>query len=394
MIKNIKVDIVYFMTATDFEFEFNLGSCCHMRLLNDKAKDKKTFVNSLARAVSRSQIIICCGPLFGEDGLIATAAAAISHDLKTVDNAEYGIASQSNVQIIAGGVPLVTPEGYFGGCVIESGNQSIILLTENRTVRKSIMKTLIHPYIEDMSIMQSAEKIAANKPEVSVSAPIPPAVTEAVPAKADTAAPSEDSADSPETEQAVLPADDIKTEPAEEPAAEQAEEVAEGPAEETANEQEEVSAEEPAEESAAEEQQEEIFAQQELFPETETTQAEEKTEPTATELVLQDESPENNSVHNIEFDYFDDDGLKDDDFKNEAEQPAPSEELFVQDEEEETPKNTKANVLMLITAAMLVVVIIALAYFLIYLPIKDGKTPAEYFYGIFNTSARMGIFKR
>ena len=95
MIQNIKVDIVYFMTATDFEFEFNLGSCCHMRLLNDKAKDKKSFVNSLARAVSRSQIIISCGPLFGEDGLIATAAAAISHDLETVDNKTYGIQSES-----------------------------------------------------------------------------------------------------------------------------------------------------------------------------------------------------------------------------------------------------------------------------------------------------------
>ncbi|MBO4732944.1 MAG: hypothetical protein J5662_00560, partial [Clostridia bacterium] len=49
-------------------------------------------------------------------------------------------------------------EGYFGGCIIESGNQSIIVLTENRTLRKSIMKTLVHPYIEDMCIMQSAER--------------------------------------------------------------------------------------------------------------------------------------------------------------------------------------------------------------------------------------------
>lgn len=156
MIQNIKVDIVYYMTAADFEFEFNLGSCCHMRLLNDKAKDKKSFINSLARAVSRSRIIICVGPIFGEDGLITTTAAAISRPLKAVDNNAYGIASEGEIKIIDGAVPLVTKEGYFGGCIIESGSQTIILLTENRTIRKSIMKNLIHPYIEDTSLMQSA----------------------------------------------------------------------------------------------------------------------------------------------------------------------------------------------------------------------------------------------
>ena len=158
MIQNIKVDIVYYMTATDFEFEFNLGSCCHMRLLNDKVKDRKSFVNSLARAVSRSQIIISCGPLFGDTGLISTVAAAISHGLETVNNKAYGLSSDEKIEIIEGSVPLVTPEGYFGGCIIESGSQTIIVLTENRTIRKSIMKNLVHPYIEEISIMKSAQK--------------------------------------------------------------------------------------------------------------------------------------------------------------------------------------------------------------------------------------------
>ncbi len=156
MIQNIKVDIVYYMTATDFEFEFNLGSCCHMRLLNDKAKDKKAYVNSLARAVSRSQIILSVGPVFGEDGLIAVTAAAIGKSLKVIDNKAFGIEDDGKIEIIDGAVPLVTPEGYFGGCIIESGPQTIVILTENRTIRKSVMKTLIHPYVEDMSLMQSA----------------------------------------------------------------------------------------------------------------------------------------------------------------------------------------------------------------------------------------------
>lgn len=165
MIQNIKVDIVYYMTATDFEFEFNLGSCCHMRLLNDKVKDKKSFVNSLARAVSRSQIIIACGPLFGEDGLISTVATAINHGLKITDNKAYGIASSEPIEIISDSVPLVTPEGYFGGCIVESGKQSIILLSENRTIRKAIMKTLVHPYIADISVMQFSEQISKPLPD-------------------------------------------------------------------------------------------------------------------------------------------------------------------------------------------------------------------------------------
>ena len=164
MRQDIKVDIVYYMTATDFEFEFNLGGCCHMRLLNDKAGDKKSFVNSLARAVSRSRIIISCGPLFGEDGLISIIAAAIGKSLETINNESYGIDSQNEISIISGSVPLVTPEGIFGGCIIESGTQSIIVLSESRSVRKSIMKTLVHPYIEEISVMNPAGKTVLDSP--------------------------------------------------------------------------------------------------------------------------------------------------------------------------------------------------------------------------------------
>ena len=207
MIENIKVDIIYFMTANDFEFEFNLGGCCRMRLLNDKADDKKSFVNSLARAVSRSQIILAVGPLFGEDGLITTCAAAISHGLVEVNNEAYGIAAEQKIKIIEGAVPLVTREGYFGGCIVESGNQSIIVLTENRTVRKAIMKNLVHPYIEDMCIMQSTGRSGISQipepvpqvkeqpaedtlvPQEEIAAPQEPEQTEQTPA--DTAEPAE-----------------------------------------------------------------------------------------------------------------------------------------------------------------------------------------------------------
>ena len=69
MIQNLKVDIIYHLTPSDFEMEFNLCGCCRTRLLNDKTSDKKSFVRALARDVARSRVIIVCGPLFGAESI-------------------------------------------------------------------------------------------------------------------------------------------------------------------------------------------------------------------------------------------------------------------------------------------------------------------------------------
>ena len=174
MVQNLKVDIIYHLTPSDFEMEFNLCGCCRMRLLSDKTSDKKGFVKALARDVARSRVIIACGPIFGNDGLISVVATAIGSGLTICDNKTYGINTEDEIHIINGSTPLVTPSGYFGGCIIESGPQTIILLTENRAFRKSIMQTLIHPYIEEisyipMNVISTATQEAEPEPEVAVS---------------------------------------------------------------------------------------------------------------------------------------------------------------------------------------------------------------------------------
>ena len=151
MIQNLKVDVIYHLTPSDFEMEFNLCGCCRMRLLSDKTTDKKSFVRALARDVARSRVIMACGPLFGTDGMISVVATAIGNGLAVCDNKTYGIKGDEQINVIKGSTPLVTPDGYFGGCIIESGPQTIILLTENKAFRKSIMQNLIHPYIEEIS---------------------------------------------------------------------------------------------------------------------------------------------------------------------------------------------------------------------------------------------------
>ena len=158
------------MSPSDFEMEFNLSGCCRMRLLSDKTTDKKSFIKALSRDVSRSRVIIACGPLFGNDGLINTVATAIGNGTAVCNNKLYGINSDDTIHIINGSTPLVTPDGYFCGCIIESGPQTLILLTENKTFRKTVMQNLIHPYIEEISyIPSSASQVAkpVAKPEES-----------------------------------------------------------------------------------------------------------------------------------------------------------------------------------------------------------------------------------
>lgn len=163
MFQNIRVDIVYYKTGTDFEMEFNLCGCCRMRLLTDKTSDRQTLVHSLARAVSRSKVIMVVGSLFGDGGIISTVAGAIGSGLSVADNKACGINSNESIEIIEGSIPLVTPDGCFGGCIIENGPQTMILLSESKSIRKPIMQTLIHPYIEQLCADELKGKAAGAK---------------------------------------------------------------------------------------------------------------------------------------------------------------------------------------------------------------------------------------
>ncbi len=166
MFENFKSDIIYYNTNADFELEFNLCGCYRkMRLLHDKCSDKKTLLLSLSRAVSRSRIIIITAPLFSEENITNTVAAAIGSSVEVIDNAKYNINSEAEITVIKNSVPLVTNDGIFGGCIIESGPQSLILLTDNKNVRKTIMKDLIHPYVEEFAGVQSEESADEELPE-------------------------------------------------------------------------------------------------------------------------------------------------------------------------------------------------------------------------------------
>ena len=170
MVQNIKTDIIYYKTATDFELEFSICGCCRMRLLTDKVTDTKNLIPSMARAVSRSRIILIIGNLFGDDGIISLAAKAIGKNLEIINNSDFGISDNSEIKIISGSTPLVSPQGIFGGCIIESGPQTLVLLTESKSIRKSIMNSLIYPYVTELASQlykESAKKEQAAPVEAS-----------------------------------------------------------------------------------------------------------------------------------------------------------------------------------------------------------------------------------
>lgn len=322
MMQNIKTDIIYYKTNTDFELEFSICGCCRMRLLTDKVANTKNLIPSMARAVSRSRIILIIGNLFGDDGIISLASRAIGKKLTTINNSDFGIADNSEIKIISGSTPLVSPQGIFGGCIIESGPQTLVLLTESKSVRKSIMNTLIYPYVTELAAQlykESAEK--ETKP-----------VTE-----------TSDTAPEPIVEQADedLVADEILEEA--ETVAEPSETIAEA-------------------ENVAEPD------------ETEQEPAETSAQPPMTHAAEEDTKSQEDDIVFEAIEYPEEEEEKADDDFYEPEFSSNS-----------NRKTSSANLFMLITAILLFVSIAVFCYAVLYVPTQNSLSPYEYIREIFST---------
>ena len=389
--QNMKIDIVYYQIGTDFEMEFNMGDCGRLRLLTDTTKDVKSFVSSLSRAVSRSKIIISCGPLFGEEGLITVIAKAVGCGTETVDLSEYGC---GEAEILRGSTPLVSTTGVFGGCIIESGPQTMIVLTENREIRKNIMQNLIHPYIQEINILEitknsnlntNADAAGAAGVGTTVAGEVVAATAKSVAEAAESVVPDTTvQSDGEEVTQETQAAEEeIETEVCEETPETQEivlEEQPEENLEELKGNSEGVNPEEVKEATTDEE------ASLQEPEETDNIITE-----TENETVLEDKTEEAKvNVNETEF-VFDDNYTVDSDFQSEEPQD------FV-DEDCEDPivigsdyyygeNNHKSiNVSIIIIVALLAVIAIAVSYILLYLPYKEGLTTAEFVKQILGTN--------
>ena len=354
MIQNIKVDLIYYATPSDFEMEFNLNGCCRMRLLTDKAEDRKAFLNSLSRAVGRSKVIITCGSLFGSEGIISTVGSAIGKKIVAADNKVYGINSDEEISIISGSVPLVTADGIFGGCIIECGPQTIIMLTESKSIKKQLLKDLIHPYISELSMLPESPA-----PLVTTEETIEEVAEEAM----------EEVAEEEETEEQEKPAEEEET-----PQAIEDEKVLEEEKEDVFEETDET----VLEEESSKAPQEEIIDYITEKSEDEETEEEASEEEIPIfnigmeNMHIEAETPKRDARSYYE--YF---------------VPGSEDDIFIPEDEEFDnlrPTGSKLNAPIIIIAVLLVLMLCVIAYFLFFIPVTNGQNVSEYIAELFSVS--------
>ncbi len=376
MFQNVKVDVLYYQINTDFEMEFNLCGCCRMRLLTEKATDRKSLAHFLARAVSRSRVILVCGSLFGSDGLIETVARSVNRPLVVADAAAYGLDSDTEVKIMEGATPLVSPEGYFGGCIIESGPQAIILLTDNKHVRKSIMENLIHSYVAELSMIPENQPTATEEPEETLEETLEETAEEVVEETAEEVA--------EELAQTEEGAEEIASETEE--SSEESDQESEDAPEETVQ--------EPIFETAAEEETPE--APQEEAPIITGGPAE---EPQETEVPLdlyidaQNEEGENEDLSKplLSFSKHE---KRSREYYTEEYVLSEKEDYFCGEDGLDDEGKPAFRLPILILTIVLLIALAALAYLLIYLPMRDGMSLGEYLKTIFGLTARVSLLPK
>ena len=170
---SLKTEIIYLKCATDFEFEFNLNAAVQMRLFTECPADDKAFLSALSLAVSRSRAIIITSKF--DEALITKLAGSIGFKTETIVPEEYGITKMETDKLITGGVPLVTEDGIYAGIILESGPQSLIIITNERKTRKALMNKLVHTYLLDVANSVNSAPIVA---ETDTDATVDTAVVE------------------------------------------------------------------------------------------------------------------------------------------------------------------------------------------------------------------------
>ncbi len=147
---NLKLDIIYYRTSSDFEMEFNLSGCCRMRTFKDKVETPKGLISTLAKDVARSKVILIVTDLTGDGCGVQLISKAIGLPLVSPNKDDFGIKNTEEILIPENSVPLVTQSGVYGGCIVESGPQSIIIVSSVRTLRHEVMKSYVHNYVFDI----------------------------------------------------------------------------------------------------------------------------------------------------------------------------------------------------------------------------------------------------
>lgn len=145
----IKIEFIYFCQNNDPRLEFGIHGDYPMRTLSSSCEDYKQYLLSLKKAVSRNNIIIVVGG-FNENGEIAEITGrAVGRRIVKYDYKKLGFGNVlfAPEKLPENSLPIIDKNGVFSGALLESGPQSIILISESSPDKVYVMKELIAPYI-------------------------------------------------------------------------------------------------------------------------------------------------------------------------------------------------------------------------------------------------------
>ncbi len=147
--KDMKLEVIYYRLNSDVKLEFGLHGDYPLRLLTDTCNDPKSFLHSLKRAVQRSAVIITVGGFNYDCYLPSVLALSVGRGTVELDLQKNGIVNIDCPAIIPDNSYPIVMNGTFCGCVLESGPQSIIMLTDNKRTRLDVIQKLIVPYLTE-----------------------------------------------------------------------------------------------------------------------------------------------------------------------------------------------------------------------------------------------------
>lgn len=163
----MNIEGIYLNTQVDNTFD-NMMSSVADYTGSAKADDAKSFLQLLAAAVERSQVIIAIGPLTGRIGLIQILSKGLGLPITNVDWDTMGIAPIDDMTLPSGAVPLLNDDAEIAGMILENGGQSIIVLDDDAEHRAKMLEMYIEPYI-GAKVMEHENDTAPEYEQPSIS---------------------------------------------------------------------------------------------------------------------------------------------------------------------------------------------------------------------------------
>lgn len=140
------IETIYFNIAADPTLDAAVGAAATLAA-STPVVGRRGFLVALSEAVERSHIVICVGKTDGDDGLIAIMTKGLGLESEPAEASAPGLADDAGVMLPKGSLPLISENRTVGGIILESGDQSIIAVSSDSSVKGEIIEQYVLPYL-------------------------------------------------------------------------------------------------------------------------------------------------------------------------------------------------------------------------------------------------------